>query len=65
MPDNTTPLQQDEKVCDYCGSPAPNWKDSQKIVHYNLCDACFEAYDNKTGYCSLDCCISGSCDESC
>jgi hypothetical protein len=30
-----------------------------------LCDDCYLAYDDKTGYCSLDCCITGKCDESC
>jgi hypothetical protein len=30
-----------------------------------LCDECADAYDNKTGYCSLYCCVTGNCDESC
>lgn len=48
------------KLCDYCGEPA--------IVQgytYNLCDFCAKVYDNKTDYCSLDCCITGVCDGSC
>lgn len=32
---------------------------------YKLCAECCDRYDNKTGYCSLSCCISGRCDESC
>lgn len=30
-----------------------------------LCNDCIGKYDDKTGYCSLDCCISNNCDESC
>lgn len=30
-----------------------------------LCEYCNEKYENKTGYCSLDCCLSGRCDQSC
>lgn len=32
---------------------------------YNLCEECNNNYDNKTGYCSLFCCVTGQCDESC
>lgn len=30
-----------------------------------LCNECNEKYDNKTGYCSVDCCVSGNCDQTC
>lgn len=50
--------------CDYCGDDV-NPESSQHIAGYKLCDECLDAYDNKTGFCSLDCCISGNCDESC
>lgn len=54
--------------CDYCGNPVGSewkkWADSMGI-NAKLCDECLEAYDNKTGHCSLDCCILGQCDESC
>ena len=30
-----------------------------------LCEECNEKYDNKTGYCSLECCLGGGCDQSC
>lgn len=30
-----------------------------------LCIDCNNRYDNKTGYCSLDCCLGYGCDESC
>ena len=30
-----------------------------------LCKECDDKYENKTGYCSLDCCLGYGCDESC
>lgn len=33
--------------------------------HYNLCYDCNEKYNDETGYCSLNCCLGGQCDESC
>lgn len=30
-----------------------------------LCDKCNDKYDNKTGYCSLSCCLGNGCDETC
>ncbi len=30
-----------------------------------LCQSCNEVYDNKTGHCSLSCCMGNGCDESC
>lgn len=32
---------------------------------FELCDDCNDIYDNKTGYCSLGCCLGGGCDEAC
>jgi hypothetical protein len=52
--------QPDEKLCDFCAAPAVT-----VVNRCNLCAECAEAYDNKTGYCSLECCITGRCDESC
>lgn len=52
-----------EIKCDHCGDPATERKDLKGAPV--LCDECYAAYDNKTGYCSLECCISGKCDESC
>lgn len=55
----------EEKIiyCDYC-------KDIEAVTtsyddKYNLCEDCDEAYDNKTGWCGLSCCITGRCDSSC
>ena len=30
-----------------------------------LCKQCNEKYYDKTGYCSIECCLGGGCDESC
>jgi hypothetical protein len=30
-----------------------------------LCESCNEKYENKTGSCSLSCCLGGGCDEVC
>lgn len=51
-------------LCAYCGEePAV-----EKNREGNLCASCQLNYDengNKTGYCSLDCCVTGRCDQSC
>jgi hypothetical protein len=57
-------------TCYYCEEPTENTiksttDDLQCVFGIVLCDDCINSYDNKTGYCSLDCCISGRCDESC
>jgi len=31
----------------------------------DLCKKCNDKYDNKTEYCSLECCLGHGCDESC
>ena len=31
----------------------------------NICKECDDRYENKTGYCSLDCCLGYGCDGSC
>ena len=41
---------------------------TDKLYHdyrYDLCFECNEKYDDKTGYCSLFCCINNQCDDSC
>lgn len=30
-----------------------------------LCEKCEDEFEDKTGYCSLDCCLGGGCDYSC
>ena len=32
---------------------------------YDICNDCLDNYENKTGYCSVYCRITGRCDESC
>lgn len=52
---------EDIKLCAYCQAPAQE----ENEFSVPLCKECTEAYDDKTGYCSLECCISGNCDGSC
>jgi hypothetical protein len=40
-------------------------KETTDFAGYKLCKNCIEKYDDKTGHCSLECCINGRCDESC
>lgn len=59
--------QPDEnKTCAHCGDPAETVKVGGHEI--DLCADCETAYwlgDDKTGYCSVSCIISGQCDESC
>ena len=55
----------EKKQCDYCGDLTDLFLSVDK---YTLCSACANQYDengDKTGYCSLECCINGRCDETC
>ena len=39
-----------------------------KYGDYNgldICEECDNKYDNKTGWCSLSCCLGNGCDQSC
>lgn len=55
------------KECEHCKWPVTEKQAhvSKKFTGFELCEDCETSYDNKTGHCSLDCCISGKCDESC
>jgi len=40
----------------------------EKLEDYtgrDLCESCSEKYDNKTGWCSLSCCLGNGCDQTC
>jgi hypothetical protein len=51
-------------VCDDCGKTLPIRERCDE--DYNVCRDCLnDYYENKTGYCSAHCRISGSCDGSC
>jgi len=30
-----------------------------------LCDECNEKFEDKTGHCSINCCVNGNCDQTC
>lgn len=50
---------------DFC-SNCEEWKPNiEKEYGAMLCPDCSNLYDNKTGYCSLSCCLGNGCDESC
>lgn len=53
------------KHCEWCDEEiSPDYK-YVGSNGYTLCEECDSKYDNKTGYCSLSCCITGECDDSC
>jgi len=58
-----------DRKCDYCEDNVVTDEDKkackQMGINAMLCADCLGEYDNKTGHCSLQCCISGCCDESC
>jgi hypothetical protein len=51
------------KICIYCEEEIK--QDYESSNNIGLCEECDNAYENKTGYCSLECCISGYCDQTC
>ena len=67
MTDKMNSENKTEKCNKWCKG-CEEWTD--KLEDWNgdgveLCEGCCEKYDNRTGYCSFDCCISGICDQSC
>jgi len=50
------------KYCEGCEEPEEEISD---INGYKLCENCADNYENKTGHCSLNCCLTGYCDSSC
>jgi hypothetical protein len=50
-------------ICDDCGKELDVSKRCSPA--WDICDDCLDNYDNKTGYCSVDCMITGMCDETC
>lgn len=39
--------------------------DMERHEGYFLCSDCRNRYENRTGHCSLSCCIWGQCDDAC
>lgn len=57
-------MEPEIKKCEHCEEEGAQ-KRNDLMGSPVLCWECYTAYDNKTGHCSLACCISGECDESC
>lgn len=53
-------------ICAWCEKEKSE-ENSQALYEIGrVCEQCIdENYENKTGYCSAMCCMSGSCDQSC
>ena len=50
-------------ICDDCKMELPI--DQRCDSNYDICKDCLDNYEDKTGYCSVHCRITGVCDESC
>lgn len=50
-------------ICEDCKKELP----ISEMCHteYAICNNCLDYYEDKTGYCSVQCRINGQCDESC
>jgi len=53
-----------DKWCIGCEEFTDNL-DNWNSKGYDLCDDCNDKFEDKTGYCSLQCCLSGYCDQTC
>jgi len=49
--------------CEWCDSEFD--KREHDYAKFDLCDACYSNCDDKTGYCSIGCCMGTGCDGSC
>ena len=51
--------------CENCESVFTK-SENPDYLKFDLCDECKKNYDgDKTGYCSLSCCMGNGCDGSC
>ena len=59
-------LELDFIECGWCGEKFSKKNDAINWYEIGfLCDDCEESMDDKTGYCSAYCQLSGICDHSC
>lgn len=49
----------------YCQGCNEHFEKLEDYTGHDLCEECSEKYDNKTGYCSFNCCLGYGCDGSC
>jgi hypothetical protein len=52
-----------KRTCRYCENAINDDYESENTEL--LCKECDNKYDNKTGHCSLYCCVGGECDGAC
>jgi hypothetical protein len=52
-------------TCEDCNKELPIDKKVSNFADIPICEDCLSAYPNQTGYCSVECRVSGKCDESC
>lgn len=57
-------IESELEYCAGCDCKVPNSDMSDDTGHW-LCLDCTNKYDNQTGYCGLNCCLGGGCDDSC
>jgi hypothetical protein len=55
--------KQCDKYCEGCEEYTDKLDDWASA--YDLCEECNDKYENQTGYCPLNCCLGGGCDQSC
>ena len=55
----------EKTICDGCDCTILDENLTNDYYGYWLCEECNESYNDKTGYCSLSCCLGYGCDDSC
>jgi hypothetical protein len=50
-------------ICEDCKKELPI--SNRCHSDFDICNECLENYPNKTGWCSIQCRITGDCDQSC
>ncbi|WP_295677364.1 hypothetical protein [uncultured Empedobacter sp.] len=53
-----------DKWCDGCELYTDK-TENYNSKGFDLCDSCNDVFEDKTGYCSLSCCLGNGCDQTC
>lgn len=59
------PPKEDLFECEECKRNLPLSKLVKNFADIKICDDCLSNYPNETGCCSVECRLSGRCDQSC